>query len=270
MKGNPVIGWQYVWQGFALLNQPGLRRFVVLPLLINTVIMSAATWWGGTRISSWIERLVNWLPGWLEWLYWLLMPLALLTLMLVLAYLFSSVLVALASPFNGLLSEGVERRHGEILPQESIVALVTRTFGRELTKLGYLLPRYLILLVLSFIPGINLLSPLLWFWFGSWVVALQYADYSYDNHGISFREVRRSLAGDNLTALGFGALVAVLMMIPVVNWFVMPAAVIGATLMRLERLPLSAGGKNEGFNYAEKSSNSQRLTHGGSQHTGRG
>ncbi len=270
MKGNPFLGWQYVARGFSMLKQPGLRRYVVLPLIINTLIMSFATWWGGSRISGWIDQLVGWLPDWLSWLYWLLMPLALLTLLFVMAYFFSTLLVALASPFNGLLSEGVEKMYGEVLPEESVLALVKRTLGRELTKLGYLLPRYLLLLLISFIPGVNLISPLLWFWFGSWVVALQYVDYSFDNHGRSFPEVRKQLAGDNLTALGFGALIAGLMMIPVVNWFVMPAAVIGATLMRYERLPLSGQGKAPGFSYAESSSDSQRLRHGSSQHSGRG
>ena len=237
---------------------------------MNIIIMSAATWWGGTKVSGWIDQLVSWLPGWLEWLYWLLMPLALLTLLFIMAYLFSTVLVTLASPFNGLLSEGVERQQGNVLPDESLLSVVKRTFGRELTKLGYLLPRYLILLVISFIPGVNLVSPLLWFWFGSWVVALQYVDYSFDNHGRDFREVRKILARDSFTALGFGMLVAGLMMIPVVNWFVMPAAVIGATLMRCERLPLSADAKAGSMDYAEARTEQQRLMHGGSQHSDRG
>ena len=242
MKGNPLIGMQYLGRGFSALKAPGLRRYVVLPLLMNIIIMSAATWWGGSKISSWIDQLVGWLPGWLEWLYWLLMPLALLTMLFVMAYLFSTVLVTLASPFNGLLSEGVERQQGNVLPEEYLWSITKRTFARELTKLGYLLPRYLVLVILSFVPVVNLASPFLWFWFGSWVVALQYVDYSFDNNGRDFREVRKILARDSFTALGFGMLVAGLMMIPVVNWFVMPAAVIGATLMRCERLPLTLEG----------------------------
>lgn len=270
MKGNPVLGWQYLARGFSMLNRPGLRRFVALPLLMNVIVMSAASWWGGRKISGWIDQLTQWLPDWLSWLYWLLMPLALLTLLFVMAYFFSAVLVSLASPFNGLLSEKVERQQGSLLPEEPLLAMVRRTFGRELTKLGYLLPRYLLILLLSFIPGVNLAAPLLWFWFGSWVVALQYVDYSFDNHGRSFAEVRQMVKADLFTALGFGALVAGLMMIPVVNWFVMPAAVIGATLMRYERLPLGGTGKDAGFDYAEGNSDPQRLRHGSSQRSGGG
>jgi len=270
MKGNPVLGFQYVGRGFAMLGKPGLRRYVLLPLLINTIIMSLATWFGGHKVSGWIDQLVTWLPDWLSWIYWLLLPLALLTMLFVMAYLFSVVLVTLASPFNGLLSESVERQQGNTMPEESLLSIIKRTFGRELTKLSYLIPRYLVLIAISFIPVVNFASPLLWFWFGSWVVALQYVDYSFDNHGRDFREVRRIVAKDSFTALGFGMLVAGLMMIPVVNWFVMPAAVIGATLMRCERLPLVAGNKASAMDYAEARTEQQRLTHGGTQHSGGG
>ncbi|MCD8522301.1 MAG: sulfate transporter CysZ [Saccharospirillaceae bacterium] len=268
MNGNPFLGWHYFWQGFLALREPGLRRFVALPLLLNIVVMSAASWWGGSKLNGWIESLVAGLPGWLDWLYWLLLPLAWLMMLLVMAYFFSTLLVTLGSPLNGLLSEQVERRAGVVLPEESLPAMIRRTLGRELTKLGYLLPRYLLLLALSFIPGLNLASPLLWFWFGSWVVALQYMDYSFDNHGRSFVETRQAMAGDNLTVLGFGAVVALLMMIPLVNWFVMPAAVIGATRLRLERMTAQAGSVG-GFGYAEGDTHRQRLADGRSEYSDR-
>ena len=104
------------------------------------------------------------------------MPLAAMTLLLIFAYFFSAILITIASPFNGMLSEKVERQRGVQIADESVARVVKRTFAREWTKLKYILPRYLGLLILSFIPGLNLVSPFLWFWFGSWIVALQYID----------------------------------------------------------------------------------------------
>ena len=75
------------------------------------------------------------------------------------------------------------------------------------------------------------------------------------------------MAGDNLTVLSFGAVVAFLMMIPLVNWFVMPAAVIGATRLRLERL--GQPGNVGGFGYAEGDTHRQRLADGSTEHSGR-
>ena len=73
-----------------------------------------------------------------------------------------------------------------------------------------------------------------------------------DNHGRSFAEVRQALGQESFTVLGFGALVALLMTVPVLNWFVMPAAVIGATLLRQQRMPFADGaGKADMISYAE-------------------
>lgn len=274
MKGNPLLGWGYVWRGFQLLPQPGLRRFVALPILLNIVLVSLLSYNGISWLDSAIDRGLGYLPSWLEWLYWIAMPLAVVTVLLIFAYFFSAILVTLASPFNGLLSEKIEQQRGSAIADEALSRMIGRTFRRELTKLGYMLPRYLLLLLVTLIPGVNLASPVLWFWFGSWIVALQYLDYSFDNHARSFAETRAALASQSLTVLGFGATVALLMTIPLVNWFVMPAAVIGATLLRLEQMPFSAtdnaSGKDRMVNYAEGNDAITRLTDGKTENSGGG
>jgi len=274
MKGNPLLGWGYVWRGFQLLPQPGLRRFVALPILLNIVLVSLLSYNGISWLDSAIDRGLGYLPSWLEWLYWIAMPLAVITVLLIFAYFFSAILVTLASPLNGLLSEKIEQQRGSAIADEALSSMIVRTFRRELTKLGYMLPRYLLLLLVTLIPGVNLASPVLWFWFGSWIVALQYLDYSFDNHARSFAETRAALASQSLTVLGFGATVALLMTIPLVNWFVMPAAVIGATLLRLEQMPFSAtdnaSGKDRMVNYAEGNDAITRLTDGKTENSGGG
>lgn len=245
MKGGVIAGWGYFWRGAESLLDPRLRSYVVLPLLLNIVIMGAASIWVFSTISGVLGGLIAWLPGWLSWLYWFILPLMAAFLVFSCAYFFGSILIILASPLNGLLAEKVEALHGETIPDEPILQMIARTFGREIIKVLYYVPRYIGLLVLAFIPGIQLLVPFFTFIFGGWVAALQYVDYSYDNHARPFMHVRLALAKDRSTALGFGITVALLMSVPIVNWFVMPAAVIGATLLRLDRLaldPMTADG----------------------------
>jgi CysZ protein len=142
-----------------------------------------------------------------------------------------------ASPFNGLLSEAVEAKvAGDVIPDEPIGQQISRTLQRELKKLGYFIPRYLGLLIISFIPMVNIISPVLWFVFGAWVLTLQFLDYALDNNGHSFTDLHKALKLQPLTTLGFGFIVAVGFMIPVVNLFVMPAAVCGATLYWSEQI----------------------------------
>lgn len=237
MKGNPLAGLNYFKRGLQTLPQPGLKRYVSLPLLMNIVLMGAASWWGISKLSGLTDWLLSYLPDMLSWLSWILMPIGILTILVIGIYFFSALLNLLASPFNGLLSEAVETNvTGQALPEESLIATINRTLMRELRKLAYFIPRYLLLLVISFIPGINLLSPVLWFLFGAWVLTLQYLDYAMDNNGHSFAELHQALRLQPLTVLGFGSIVALGFMIPFFNMLVMPAAVCGATLYWVEQI----------------------------------
>jgi CysZ protein len=125
---------------------------------------------------------------------------------------------------------------GAEIPAEPIGQQISRTLLRELKKLEYFIPRYLGLLLISFIPVINIVSPILWFIFGAWVLTLQYLDYALDNNGHSFADLHQALKLQPLTTLGFGFVVAIGFMIPLVNLLVMPAAVCGATLYWSEQI----------------------------------
>ena len=237
MRGNPLLGIRYFGRGFSLLSNKGLKRFVALPILINALLMTALIYFGGGYLVEKIQWVIDWLPSWLSWLYWLILPVAALTLISITLYFFSAILNLIASPFNGLLSEAVETKvTGAVIPDEAMGQLIARTLQRELKKLGYFIPRYLGLLVISFIPVINVVSPVLWFIFGAWVLTLQYLDYALDNNGHSFEDLHKALKLQPLTTLGFGFVVALGFMIPVVNLFVMPAAVCGATLYWSEQI----------------------------------
>ena len=237
MRGNPLLGFRYFGRGFSLLTDKGLKRFVALPILINALLMSALIYFGGGYLVEKIQGVIDWLPSWLSWLYWLILPIAALTLVSITLYFFSAVLNLVASPFNGLLSEAVEeQKFGAVIPDEPIPQLVSRTLGRELKKLGYFIPRYIALLIISFIPVINFISPVLWFVFGAWVLTLQFLDYALDNNGHSFADLHNALKLQPLTNIGFGLVVALGFMIPILNLFVMPAAVCGATLYWSEQI----------------------------------
>ncbi|MEN9464061.1 MAG: hypothetical protein RL217_242 [Pseudomonadota bacterium] len=235
MRGSLKQGFAFFVQGLRALSAPQYRLYVWLPLLLNAVLMGAATYWAVQLLDTWVTQLVVQLPSWLAFLYWLLMPLALLAVMLLLAYSFSTLLMLVLAPLCGLLSEKVDRQAGVCVPAEPWYKLLWRTLKRELIKLAYLLPRYLLLLLLGWIPVVNILAPLLWLLFMAWFAALQYVNYAFDNHRLSFADLRKASQQERLTFLGFGLPIALVLMVPILNWFVMPAAVIGGTLLSQER-----------------------------------
>ncbi|ARN74677.1 sulfate transporter CysZ [Oceanicoccus sagamiensis] len=234
MKGNPVTGFNYLLEGFRLITQPGLRLFVLIPLLINIVIFSLLINLTIAQFSGWIEAAMEWVPDWLSFIRWILWPMAVLLILTVVMYTFSVIANIIASPFNGLLAEKTEELlTGKEVPGFETIGQAVLSFpksiGRELAKLVYYIPLALLVLIISFIPLINAISPLLWFLLGAWMMVIQYCDYPMDNHQVSFGDMKQRIKVMRLTSTGFGASVMVGTMIPLVNLIIMPAAVCGAT-----------------------------------------
>jgi len=86
------------------------------------------------------------------------------------------------------------------------------------------------LLILSIIPGINVVAPFLWALFGAWGMALEYMAYPLENEGVLFAEQKQLVKSVRLGALSFGGVAVLGLTIPVLNIIVAPAAVIGATI----------------------------------------
>jgi CysZ protein len=222
-------GAGYFIRGLALLRAPGVRRWVAIPLAINTVLFAAAIALGARQFAHLVDWLLSYVPGWLDWLQFLLWP------------LFAVVANLVGAPFNGLLAEAVERHLRGAPPvdaggwaaalREALPAML-----EELRKLAYYLRWAIPLLLLTLVPLVNLATPFLWAWFSAWMLALEYGDYPMGNHGLRFAEQRRRLRRRLPLTLGFGAAVAVAMLIPVVNFLVMPAAVAGASALWTEQL----------------------------------
>ncbi|MGD8309625.1 MAG: sulfate transporter CysZ [Chromatiales bacterium] len=238
MKDGVFTGAAYAGRGLGIIFRPGIRRFVLVPLAVNVVIFSLLIWLGVSQFEVLMDRL---LPdtGWLSYVRWLLWPLFAVALVVLVLYTFTLVANLIAAPFNSVLAERVEHLITGSPPGggfDSVWQEIGPALGSELRKLAYFLGRALPLLVLFLIPGVNLLAPVLWFLFNAWFLAIEYADYPMGNHGMGFREQRARLKIARLPALGFGAAVTLVMMVPILNFLAMPAAVAGATAWWCERL----------------------------------
>lgn len=233
-------GIHYFFAGWKLIRLPGIRHYVVIPLLVNIAMMGLAFYWLLNQLDKWIPSLMHYVPNWLQWLNYVLWPLAVISIILVFSYFFSTLANLIAAPFNGLLAEQLENRLcGNTLPNSSFIGIIKdipRIIARELKKLGYYLPRAIVLLLLYFIPGFGqTIIPVIWFFFSAWMMSLQYCDYPFDNHKISFTTMRDTLRRDKINNLQFGAIISLFTMIPILNLLVMPIAVCGATAMWVER-----------------------------------
>ena len=174
-------------RGTRMVYTPGLRRFVFVPLAINLVLYSITLWVLFNQFGGWIDYWMLKVPAWLEWLSWLIWPVLVVSLLLVVFFTFSLVTNLIAAPFYGILAEKVEHRlDGTLIDDDrGLMKIGVDSLGREMAKLGYFIPRMIALFIIGFIPGLNLLSPLLWGLFSAWSMSIQYLDYPMDNHQVS-------------------------------------------------------------------------------------
>ncbi|MCG9596697.1 sulfate transporter CysZ [Vibrio sp. Isolate25] len=227
-------GFGYFFYGLELAIKPGIRQFVLLPLLANILLVGGALFYLFSHLDIWIEQLMGQLPEFLSWLSYVLWPLLVVTILATFSYFFSTLANFVAAPFNGLLAEKVEEYlTGSKVNEDGVLAVVKdtpRILAREWRKLLYVLPKAIGLFILLLIPALGqTLGPVLWFGFTAWMLAIQYCDYPFDNHKVPFNEMRNSLKQKQGKAYSFGALVAIFTTIPILNLIVMPVAVCGAT-----------------------------------------
>lgn len=240
MLNKSRSGASYFLKGFDLIQTKGLRSFVLIPLLVNIVLFSVAFYYLYLQLEHLFAYLQDYIPEFLSWLNIILWPIAIITLLVVFSFIFSSVANWIAAPFNGLLAEKVEcHLTGKPAPQNGfsdIIKDIPRTFSREWTKFAYYLPKALGCLILFFIPIIGqTVAPLLWLLFSAWMMSIQYCDYPFDNHKKDFTTLKSQLAQDRGCALSFGGMTMLFSMIPIVNFIVMPVAICGATALWVER-----------------------------------
>ena len=234
-------GIGYALSGFSLIMQKGIRPFVVVPLLVNIGVFALGIWLAKSQFDLLMAKMLGWLPSWLSWVEWLLWPIFAVLILIVVFYSFTLIANLIASPFNSLLAERVEQKlNGQAIPEfkglKENLKNAGKAVGSEVSKAMYSLKWLPILLIITIIPGVNFIAPFAWALYGAWMLSLQYTDFSMGNHQLFVKDELPILRKHRSAALGFGATLTVLMMIPVVNFLVMPVGVAGGAAFWVKRL----------------------------------
>ena len=241
MKRSRVSGWSCFLVGFQLLGQVGIRRFVVIPVFLNSLVLASLFFMAIESVSDLNQYLLGLLPEWLQWLAWLVKFVTWIILLGFSIFIYSLLANFISAPFNALLAEAVQKHFQQAIQSESpsLFQMIVQTFSREWAKFVYLTPRWLLLLLLSLVPGLNLLTAPLWLLFGGWAMTLQYTDYAAENNAMSFPVLRYRLRRNWRQVFTFGLPVYLFMAVPVLNIILVPAAVAGGTRLWMEHLSTS-------------------------------
>jgi CysZ protein len=245
-------GVQYLLEGCRLMRVAQLKRYFVIPLLLNILLFSVFIWFSVHYYAEFNQWAISFLPDWLQWLSWLMWIIFAIAYFFLVSYLFTVVATFVASPFNSFLSEKVicHYQH-QVVENEDVFWLailkeIPRSLRREWQKLFYYLPRAILLFICFFIPVINFFVPIAWFLFNAWMFSLQYADYAVENQKQAFYITRQGLREELPGTLGFGIAISLITLLPILNLIIMPIAVAGASAMWLQQTSYGRLTKNSG------------------------
>jgi len=222
---NPLIAAGFLYRGIKLLTNPKLRLFILIPVLINIVLYSIAMALGYYYVDKLIAQFI---PVSLHWLSWILWPLFFISFFVVGFFTFTVLANLIASPFYGILSAktlSIISGKAQIVEQP-----VSKVIIAELKRVLYIVTRMLPLLVLFFIPVVNIIASFVLSVFGAWCLAMEFMAYPLENEGLLFVDQKRLIKTVWLGALTFGAVTMIGLTLPLLNIIIGPAAVIGSTL----------------------------------------
>ena len=96
-----VMGWHFI-------TQKGLRRFVIMPILLNIVLLTGLFWLFVSQISTMIDWAMSFIPDWLSFLSVILLVLSIGSILLFFYFAVTTLSVFIPALFNVLFSEQVE------------------------------------------------------------------------------------------------------------------------------------------------------------------
>ena len=194
MQGNIITGASFLITGIKTLFLPGLKRFIMVPIIINFFIFIGVVYFSAIYVWQMFTGLTNEFPVWaiyvLGWLLWIIFSLASI---LITATMFVFVTNFIASPFYAKLSEKAEiiikgdndLTNNTAWQQQnpptvsSILMQMPNSILRELRKYLYYIPWLLIVAILFIFPLTLPIAPFAWFLVMAWIIAIEFSDFTH-------------------------------------------------------------------------------------------
>ncbi|RMG03787.1 MAG: sulfate transporter CysZ [Nitrospirae bacterium] len=225
-------GFESFFYGLKGVRERKLRTLIIIPVLLSVVVMVLIFFAAGNLYDLLLEHYLPDKSGFfiktLRTILWVMFWVGFILLN---AFLFTVLANLISSPFNAVISRRVlvDLLNKRMEDSGGIITELKRTIPSELRKILYFLPRWIFLLILGFIPVLNIIIPFLLFLFTAWSFGFEYLSYPMENDGIYFRDQLEMLRKRRYAVIGFGAAVSLGMSIPLINLLVIPVSVIGAT-----------------------------------------
>jgi len=232
-----VRGFSYPFRAAGWLQkQPGLLRYLLIPFMINLLVFSVTVYFGLDLFQTMLE---TYTPGTDVWygimLYYFAWVIALLLTVVVVFFSFTVIGNLIASPFNELLSARTETLLTGVMDDEKFSLSrfgkeSLSAIGIEVKKMTLFVVCMTILFGINFVPGIGsviyaVLAPIFTLFF----LVVEYMAFILMRKQMTFAQQRRYIFSHPVMMFGYGCGVFMMLAIPLVQFFSIPLAVVGAT-----------------------------------------
>ncbi len=234
-----VMGLTAPLRGFIfIIKNPRLIKFAIFPIIINIILILTIYIFGSRYLIGLIDR---WIPDEKAWywaiLFWIAVVFVVLAVSLVAAVFFYIIAGIICVPFNELLSQEVESMlrenpHKEDFSVRLLALDIWLAIIGEIKRIFLYLSLMIPLLLLNLIPAVG--TVIYGAIFG--VVTLLFLAFDFVDHPlgrrrIPFREKRKFIIKHFSSMIGFGAGVFIFLLVPIVNFIVLPLNAVGGTIL---------------------------------------
>lgn len=228
---------------------PRLMLLGAVPALLVSVAYIALLVWLATQAPGWSATLTgfaaNWPDPWSQVVQVSAGVAVVAAALVVAAFTFVAVTLAVAGPFNDHIVGVIDRELGAPgTPPVPLFTSIGRGIGDGIRMLGLAMVNGLLVLLVSFIPLVGpIVAWVLGAYLGGRTVAAELTATPADARGLSPRQRRLLLAANRKQALSFGVCAYLALLVPLAAVVVAPAAAIGglALMRQLHGEPLHLG-----------------------------
>lgn len=237
----------------SLISRHGLWHFVVIPgmlsvlvagLLVGVPVANFAYGGGEAALESFLMGLFPWewgkeaISAIIEWIpFWLFLMIGLSALMF---FLGKYLIMVIASPFMGALSEKVEEITTGVKPKSDSNFFLDLIRGLRIAVRNLLREILLGLVILLFhlLPVIgSLIATALTFLIAAYYAGFGNMDFTLERKSFNVQQSVKFVRADRWGTIGNGIGFLVVLFIPVLGWFLAPAyGTVSATQLVLRRM----------------------------------
>jgi CysZ protein len=230
------------WALGLLARTPRLWGYVIAPAVVAALLAVAALYFLFGPLLAYADQVTTWLPGWLSFVGGLLRALVIVVLAGAGYVIFLAATALCTAPFCEQLSESVEISLGGETPPGFSLSTLLKDLVMGISHSLRRIVSYLLVMAALFLAAliIPVVGALIFTLGGAWVTtrftAYDALDAVWARKSLVYDDKMDKLKQVRSRAYGVGAVTAMLMAVPVANFFAMPLAAVAATRLHVEEL----------------------------------